>query len=107
MTSAINSFDKDHQNSLEWRLYHGMLVTRLFEDALIPGSRKGKFLPKPFRAKGRKRLRSAAAWHWKRAALPPRILAGADQYLPFWDERPFLPSVDAIIAAGREMMEQK
>jgi len=40
-------------------------------------------------------------------AMPPRILAGADQYMPFWDERSFLPSVEAIIAAAREMMEEK
>jgi pyruvate/2-oxoglutarate/acetoin dehydrogenase E1 component len=39
--------------------------------------------------------------------LPPRIVAGADQYLPFWDERPFLPSVDDIIAAAREMMSEQ
>jgi pyruvate/2-oxoglutarate/acetoin dehydrogenase E1 component len=39
--------------------------------------------------------------------LPPRILAGADQFLPFWDEHPFLPSVDAIVAAAREMMSAK
>jgi pyruvate/2-oxoglutarate/acetoin dehydrogenase E1 component len=40
-------------------------------------------------------------------AFSPRILAGADQYLPFWDERPFLPSVEAIIAGAGEMMEKK
>jgi len=40
-------------------------------------------------------------------AFPPRIVAGADQYMPFWDERSFLPSVEAIIAAAREMMEEK
>lgn len=38
-------------------------------------------------------------------AAPPRILAGADQFLPFWDERPFLPSVEGVIAATRELME--
>jgi pyruvate/2-oxoglutarate/acetoin dehydrogenase E1 component len=43
----------------------------------------------------------------EKLALPPRILAGADQFLPFWDERPFLPSVEGIVAAGREMIEQK
>jgi pyruvate dehydrogenase E1 component beta subunit len=39
--------------------------------------------------------------------LPPRILAGAAQFLPFWDERPFLPSVEGIIAAAREMMSEQ
>ena len=35
----------------------------------------------------------------------PRILAGADQYLPFWDERPFLPSLESVLAAARELMK--
>jgi pyruvate/2-oxoglutarate/acetoin dehydrogenase E1 component len=39
-----------------------------------------------------------------RLRLLPRVLAGADQFLPFWDERPFLPSVEGIVAAAREMM---
>ena len=34
----------------------------------------------------------------------PRIIAGADQFLPFWDERPFLPSVENVIAAASEML---
>ena len=34
----------------------------------------------------------------------PRILAGVDQYLPFWDERPFLPSLQDLIDAAEEMM---
>jgi pyruvate dehydrogenase E1 component beta subunit len=38
---------------------------------------------------------------------PPRILAGADQFLPFWDERPFLPSVESVLAAARELMDQE
>jgi pyruvate/2-oxoglutarate/acetoin dehydrogenase E1 component len=37
-------------------------------------------------------------------ALPPRILAGADQFLPFWDERPFLPSVESIVDAAKQIM---
>jgi pyruvate/2-oxoglutarate/acetoin dehydrogenase E1 component len=39
-------------------------------------------------------------------AAPPRILAGADQYLPFYDEKPFLPSLESVVAAARELMEQ-
>jgi pyruvate/2-oxoglutarate/acetoin dehydrogenase E1 component len=35
----------------------------------------------------------------------PRILAGADQYLPFWDEKPFLPSIESVISAAKELME--
>jgi acetoin:2,6-dichlorophenolindophenol oxidoreductase subunit beta len=35
----------------------------------------------------------------------PRIIAGADQFLPYWDERPFLPSLDGVIAAAKEMMK--
>lgn len=35
---------------------------------------------------------------------PPRIIAGADQYLPYWDERPFLPSIERVCAAVRELM---
>ena len=37
-------------------------------------------------------------------AAPPRIIAGADQYLPFWDERPFLPSLEGVTATAVEMM---
>src|SRR5882724_1886963 len=37
-------------------------------------------------------------------ALAPRILAGADQYLPYWDERPFLPSVETVMAAAKDLM---
>jgi pyruvate/2-oxoglutarate/acetoin dehydrogenase E1 component len=35
----------------------------------------------------------------------PRIIAGADRFLPYWDERPFLPSLDGVIAAAKEMMK--
>jgi acetoin:2,6-dichlorophenolindophenol oxidoreductase subunit beta len=38
-------------------------------------------------------------------ALAPRILAGADQYLPYWDERPFLPSVESVTTAARELIQ--
>jgi pyruvate/2-oxoglutarate/acetoin dehydrogenase E1 component len=34
----------------------------------------------------------------------PRLLCGADQYLPFWDERPFLPSLESVMAAAKELM---
>ena len=34
----------------------------------------------------------------------PRIIAGADQFLPFWDERPFLPSLESVVAAANELI---
>jgi pyruvate dehydrogenase E1 component beta subunit len=37
-------------------------------------------------------------------AATPRILNGADQFLPYWDERPFLPSRDGILTAATEML---
>jgi acetoin:2,6-dichlorophenolindophenol oxidoreductase subunit beta len=37
----------------------------------------------------------------------PRILAGADQFLPFWDERPFLPSLESVVGAAKEMIGSK
>jgi pyruvate dehydrogenase E1 component beta subunit len=38
-------------------------------------------------------------------ARRPRIIVGADQYLPYWDEKPFLPSLQSVIAAAKETME--
>jgi len=38
-------------------------------------------------------------------AIPPRILAGADQFLPYWDERPFLPSLQSVVGAAEEMIK--
>src|SRR6266550_2437946 len=38
-------------------------------------------------------------------AMPPRILAGADQFLPYWDERPFLPSLQSVVGAAEEMIK--
>jgi hypothetical protein len=38
-------------------------------------------------------------------AMPPRILAGADQYLPYYDERPFLPSLETIITAAKGLID--
>jgi pyruvate dehydrogenase E1 component beta subunit len=35
----------------------------------------------------------------------PRILAGANQFLPFWDEHPFLPSLESVVAAVRECLK--
>jgi len=35
----------------------------------------------------------------------PRIVAGADQFLPFWDERPFLPSIESVVNTVREYLK--
>jgi acetoin:2,6-dichlorophenolindophenol oxidoreductase subunit beta len=41
----------------------------------------------------------------EKLARPPRLLCGADQYLPFWDERPFLPSLESVMAMARRFIE--
>ena len=48
--------DFDHQNGLEWRLYTGMLVTRLFEDALIRWEHEGKISALTFPSKGQEAI---------------------------------------------------
>ena len=37
-------------------------------------------------------------------AVAPRIINGADEFLPYWDERPFLPSLEGVMAAAQELM---
>jgi pyruvate/2-oxoglutarate/acetoin dehydrogenase E1 component len=37
-------------------------------------------------------------------AVAPRLLVGADQYLPYWDERPFLPSTESVVTVAKEML---
>ena len=39
-------------------------------------------------------------------ACAPRIIAGADQFLPFYDERPFLPSLESVSEAAKEMLKK-
>ena len=34
----------------------------------------------------------------------PRIITGTDEFLPYWDERPFLPSVEGVMRAVRELI---
>jgi acetoin:2,6-dichlorophenolindophenol oxidoreductase subunit beta len=36
----------------------------------------------------------------------PRIIAGADQFLPFYDERPFLPSLKSVSEAAKEVLKK-
>ena len=38
-------------------------------------------------------------------ALRPRLLCGADQFLPFWDERPFLPSLESLVTTVQEFLK--
>ena len=38
-------------------------------------------------------------------ALAPRIIAGVDEFLPYWDERPFLPSLEGVVTAAKELMK--
>ena len=46
----------DHQNGLEWRLYTGMLVTRLFEDTLVRWEHEGKISAQTFPSKGQEAI---------------------------------------------------
>jgi len=56
MTSTIVSRENQQQSSLEWRLYHNMLVTRLFEDALIRWEHEGKISAQTFPSKGQEAI---------------------------------------------------
>src|SRR5262249_2092839 len=38
-------------------------------------------------------------------ATAPRIISGADEYLPYWDERPFLPSLESVVSVAKELLE--
>jgi TPP-dependent pyruvate/acetoin dehydrogenase alpha subunit len=46
----------DRENSLEWRLYHDMLLTRLFEEALIRWEHEGKISAQTFPSKGQEAI---------------------------------------------------
>ena len=35
----------------------------------------------------------------------PQIIAGADEFLPYYDERPFLPSVETVVAAATDLLK--
>jgi pyruvate/2-oxoglutarate/acetoin dehydrogenase E1 component len=37
--------------------------------------------------------------------MTPRILSGVDEFLPYWDERPFLPSLEGVFAVAAEMLK--
>ena len=55
MTSSIISYEK-RQSSIERRLYHNMLVTRLFEEALIRWEHEGKIAAQTFPSKGQEAI---------------------------------------------------
>jgi hypothetical protein len=38
-------------------------------------------------------------------AASPRVISGADQFLPYWDEKPFLPSIESVITAAKALLE--
>ena len=56
MAPAELTNGKDRQNSMEWRLYRNMLVTRLFEDALIRWEQEGKIAAQTFPSKGQEAI---------------------------------------------------
>lgn len=37
-------------------------------------------------------------------SVTPHIVTGTDEFLPYWDERPFLPSFESVMSAVRELM---
>ena len=56
MAPAELTNGKDRQNSMEWLLYRNMLVTRLFEDALIRWEQEGKIAAQTFPSKGQEAI---------------------------------------------------
>jgi TPP-dependent pyruvate/acetoin dehydrogenase alpha subunit len=46
----------DRENTLEWRLYHDILLTRLFEEALIRWEHEGKTSAQTFPSKGQEAI---------------------------------------------------
>ena len=56
MVSAESTKKIDRQNSIEWRLYHNMLVTRLFEEALIRWEHEGRIAAQTFPSKGQEAI---------------------------------------------------
>ena len=45
------------------------------------------------------------SFHRAPLRLHRSIISGADDFLPYWDERPFLPSLESVIAAAKELMK--
>ena len=56
MVSSESTDTKERRATLEWRLYHNMLVTRLFEEALIRWEHEGKIGAQTFPSKGQEAI---------------------------------------------------
>ncbi len=54
--SAESTKEIGRQGSIEWRLYYNMLVTRLFEEALIRWEHEGKIAAQTFPSKGQEAI---------------------------------------------------
>lgn len=52
---SLPELSNQHE-TLEWRLYHNMLVTRLFEDALVRWEQEGKISAQTFPSKGQEAI---------------------------------------------------
>ena len=52
---SIPELSNQHE-TLEWRLYRNMLVTRLFEDALVRWEQEGKISAQTFPSKGQEAI---------------------------------------------------
>jgi pyruvate dehydrogenase E1 component alpha subunit len=48
--------ENDRNDRIEWRLYHNMLVTRLFEEALLRWQHEGKIMAQTFPSKGQEAI---------------------------------------------------
>ena len=90
MTSGNNSNDNDQHTSVEWRLYRNMLVTRLFEDALVRWEREGKISAQTFPSKGQEAI----------AAGTCLALEQGDDVIPSFRTR------GAMVAMGVSIAEQ-
>jgi TPP-dependent pyruvate/acetoin dehydrogenase alpha subunit len=56
MESTQSPIGLERQESIDWRLYHDMLVTRLFEEALIRWEHEGKISAQTFPSQGQEAI---------------------------------------------------
>jgi TPP-dependent pyruvate/acetoin dehydrogenase alpha subunit len=77
MTPTIVSHERDQQTILERRLYRGMLLTRLFEDALIRWEHEGKISAQTFPSKGQEAIAIGCCLALERATRSFRRFAPA------------------------------
>ena len=56
MALSESTNESDRSSSIEWRLYHNMLVIRLFEEALIRWEHEGKIAAQTFPSKGQEAI---------------------------------------------------